>query len=59
MKPHPRTYSRMTREALAMMGGLIRALSKQRGSRFPDRLGPIEAMPCYVFVLVSVGLCLS
>jgi transposase-like protein len=36
-----------------------RALSKQRGSRFPDRLGPIGAMRQAVFVPVSVDLCLT
>jgi len=30
MNKHPRTYSRVTREALTMMGGLIRLARKQR-----------------------------
>lgn len=30
MNEHPRTYSRVTREALTMMGGLIRLARKQR-----------------------------
>lgn len=30
MKEHTRTYSRITREALTMMGGLIRLARKQR-----------------------------
>ena len=30
MTEHPRTYSRVTREALTMMGGLIRLARKQR-----------------------------
>lgn len=30
MAQHPRTYSRVTREALTMMGGLIRLARKQR-----------------------------
>ncbi|AMK21679.1 XRE family transcriptional regulator [Sphingobium sp. TKS] len=30
MTDHPRPYSRMTREALTMMGGLIRLARKQR-----------------------------
>jgi len=30
MTEHPRTYSRLTREALTMMGGLIRLARKQR-----------------------------
>ncbi len=30
MTEHPRTYSRITREALTMMGGLIRLARKQR-----------------------------
>ena len=42
MKAHPRSYSRSTREALTMMGGLIRLARKQRRmseAELADRIG--------------------